>query len=137
MALLRCRVEPTSKAALKAAKNDLDVIDRIIEDNHLSHIVAFHAQQSVEKCFKALMEEHGVDAHKTHNLVTLYAKIEVFLVTEKFDTRMMRILDSLYIDARYPGGLGLLPEGLPNQEEAKSFQAFAVAVYEQVTCRLN
>ncbi len=40
-----------TEAWLKAAKNDLDVIDRIIEDNHLSHIVAFHAQQAVEKGF--------------------------------------------------------------------------------------
>ncbi len=51
-----------TKAWINAAKDDLDVINRIIEDVHLSHIVAFHAQQSVEKCFKAVMEEHNVDA---------------------------------------------------------------------------
>ncbi len=118
-----------TKAWLDAAKNDLDVIDRIIEDDHLSHIVAFHAQQSVEKCFKALMEEHDVNAQKVHSLVTLYAKIETFLPGENLDCRMMRILDSLYIDARYPGDLGLLPDGLPTQDDAKSFQDFAVAVY--------
>ncbi|MCD6525953.1 MAG: HEPN domain-containing protein [Desulfuromonas sp.] len=126
-----------TKAWLDAAKNDLDVINRIIEDDHLSHIVAFHAQQAVEKCFKALIEEHGVDAHKIHSLVTLYAKIEIFLAGEELDCRMMRILDSLYIDARYPGDLGLLPEGLPTQEEAKGFQAFAVAVCNLVLCTLN
>lgn len=126
-----------TEAWLKAAKNDLDVIDRIIKDNHLSHIVAFHAQQAVEKCFKALMEEHGVAANKIHNLVTLYAKIKIFLVAEELDIRMMRILDSLYIDARYPGDLGLLPEGLPTHDEAKSFQTFAVAVYEHVLRSLN
>lgn len=37
------------KIGLKAAKDDLDVIERIIEDDHLAHIVAFHAQQSLEK----------------------------------------------------------------------------------------
>jgi len=51
-----------TEAWLVAAKNDLDVIDRIIGADYLSHIVAFHAQQSVEKCFKALMEEHDIDA---------------------------------------------------------------------------
>jgi len=30
---------------LKAAIDDLNVIERIIDDVHLSHIVAFHAQQ--------------------------------------------------------------------------------------------
>lgn len=34
---------------LKAAKDDLDVIERILSAAHLSHIVAFHAQQCVEK----------------------------------------------------------------------------------------
>lgn len=126
-----------TKAWLDAAKNDLDVIDRIIEDVHLSHIVAFHAQQSVEKCFKSLMEEHAVDAQKVHSLVTLYAKVEIFLVGDELDRRMMRILDSLYIDARYPGSLGLLPEGLPTLEEAKSFKVFAMAVYDLVLSTLG
>lgn len=97
-----------------------------------NHIVAFHAQQGVEKCFKALMEEHDVEAQKVHRLITLYAKIEIFLAGEKLDHRMMRILDSLYIDARYPGDLGLLPEGLPTHDDAKGFQAFAVRVYDLV-----
>ena len=68
-----------TEAWLTAAKNDMDVIGRIIADDHLTHIVAFHAQQAVEKCFKALMEEHAVDARKIHSLVTLYAKVEIFL----------------------------------------------------------
>ena len=126
-----------TEAWLKAAKNDLDVIDRIIAEAHLSHIVAFHAQQAVEKCFKAVMEEHAVDAQKIHSLITLYAKIETFLVGIELDHRMMRILDSLYIDARYPGDMGLLPEGLPTQVEAKGFQAFAVVVYDLVLCTLK
>ena len=121
-----------TKAWLDAAQHDLDVIARIIEDSHLSHIVAFHAQQSVEKCFKALMEEHDVDAQKVHSLVTLYAKIEIFLNVQDLDYRMMKILDSLYINARYPGELGLLPEGLPTREDADSFQNFAILVYDLV-----
>ncbi len=34
---------------LKAARDDLDEIEKIIDDGHLSHIVTFHAQQSIEK----------------------------------------------------------------------------------------
>lgn len=51
-----------------AAQDDLDVISRIIDEEHLSHIVAFHAQQCVEKLFKALAEEHRVELRKIHNL---------------------------------------------------------------------
>ena len=42
----------------------------------LSHIVAFHAQQSIEKVFKAILEEHNMEMPKIHNLVTLYGKVE-------------------------------------------------------------
>jgi len=66
----------TSEEWLKAAKDDLDVIGRIIDVAHLTHIVAFHAQQCIEKVFKALMEEHDIDTPKIHNLVTLYGRIE-------------------------------------------------------------
>ena len=48
-------------------------------------IVAFHAQQAVEKCFKSLMEEHDLEAQKVHRLITLYAKIEIFLVGEQLN----------------------------------------------------
>ena len=93
---------------LKAAKDDLDVIERIIKDEHLSHIVAFHAQQSLEKLFKAVIEEHDIETQKIHKLVTLYGRIESVL-GEEMDLQLLKTLDSLYIEARYPGELGLLP----------------------------
>ena len=37
---------------LRAAKDDLDVIEKILGEAHLSHITAFHAQQCIEKAFK-------------------------------------------------------------------------------------
>ncbi len=83
---------------LKAAKDDLDVIERIIKDDHLSHIVAFHAQQSLEKLFKAVIEEYGIESQKIHKLVTLYGKIESF-IGEEMDLQLLKTLDSLYIEA--------------------------------------
>jgi HEPN domain-containing protein len=41
-----------SKEWLKASKIDLDSIHYIIEVEHLTPVVAFHAQQSVEKALK-------------------------------------------------------------------------------------
>ena len=64
---------------LKAAKDDLYVIERIIDDVQLSHIVAFHAQQCVEMVFKAIMEERGIETEKIHNLVTLYGRVDTFI----------------------------------------------------------
>lgn len=34
-------------------------------------------------------------------------------------------LDQLYIDARYPGNLGLLPDGAPSIADAREFYDFS------------
>ena len=64
---------------LKSAKDDLDVIERIINDAHLSHVVAFHAQQAIEKGFKAVLEEYEINVPRIHHLVTLFGKIEGYI----------------------------------------------------------
>jgi len=46
-----------TQAWLDAALDDLRAIERMDGDVALTNIVAFHAQQSVEKAFKALVEE--------------------------------------------------------------------------------
>lgn len=115
---------------LRAAKDDLDVIEKILNDRHLTHIVAFHAQQCIEKVFKSLLEEHEVQSQKIHNLVALYGMVENWL-NEPLDIQMLTILDALYTEARYPGELGLLPNGRPTIDDAKRFYAFARAVYEK------
>ncbi len=91
-----------TKAWLKAAKDDLDVIERIINVAHLSHIVAFHAQQCIEKVFKALHEEHDMETKKTHNLINLYSRIEV-LVDDQLDLQLLKTLDSTLYRSQISG----------------------------------
>ena len=50
-----------SEEWLKIAKDDLRVADKIISDEALTHMVAFHSQQCIEKSLKAVMEEYGID----------------------------------------------------------------------------
>ena len=45
---------------------------------------------------------------------------------------ILQPLDSLYIDARYPGDLGLLPDGKPSREDAKSFYKFAKDILNKI-----
>jgi HEPN domain-containing protein len=78
------------------------------------------------------LEEHEISVQKIHNLITLYAKVEKWL-PEGIDTRMLKILDSLYIEARYPGELGLLPNGKSSQQDADDFYQFAVHVFDIVS----
>jgi HEPN domain-containing protein len=56
---------------LRSARTDLDTINAIRNQPQLSPIVAFHAQQCIEKCLKALLEEYNIEIRKTHNLLTL------------------------------------------------------------------
>ncbi len=41
---------------LKMAKDDLEVISEIIDRKDLTHMVAFHSQQAVEKSLKAALQ---------------------------------------------------------------------------------
>ena len=61
---------------LKSARTDLYTIDVIRDKPQLTPIVAFHAQQCVEKCLKALLEEFTIEVRKTHNLLTLKNAVE-------------------------------------------------------------
>jgi HEPN domain-containing protein len=117
-----------TKEWLKAAQDDLSVIDKIIGDKNLTHIVAFHAQQCVEKCFKGIIEEHLLGLQKLHNLLRLYGVISENLSID-VDEQLLEELDKLYISARYPGDFGLLPSGKPTLGDAKKFYDFAVDVF--------
>ncbi len=56
--------------------------------------------------------------------------IRNYLIVEDKDT--LDELDKLYIDSRYPGDLGLLPDGKPSMERVKTFYYFAKNIYNMV-----
>jgi len=121
---------------LKAARDDLMVIERIIDSDHLTHIVAFHAQQTIEKAIKAVMEEMNIDIPKIHNLLTLFAKIEGNTLY-RVDEDLLKTLDALYIDSRYPGDFGLLPNGKPDLNSAQRFFQEAKKLCEAIKKELS
>ena len=99
-----------------------------INSGSAKHLSAFHSQQSIEKTFKALLEEFDLGFIKTHSLETLFNKVKD-LISAEIDTDMLTLLDQLYIDARYPGELGLLPNGKPSIAEAKKFYFVATQLH--------
>ena len=114
---------------LKAAYDDLESIRYIIHADHLTNIVAFHAQQTIEKSFKAILEFENTPFVKTHNLEKFYSLLE-----KKPEIGMdeLMLVNELYIESRYPGEMGLLPHGKPSPEDAKEFFAFAEEVFGKV-----
>jgi HEPN domain-containing protein len=121
---------------LRAAKDDLHVIDRIGRDEHLTHMIAFHAQQAVEKSLKAAIEEYGLGSVRVHNLERLFEIVKSSMEIDA-DIHIVEMLDKLYIDARYPGNLGLLPNGMPSLAHAEKFKAFARKIHESIESSLR
>ena len=64
-------MRPFTKEWLKAATDNIMIIEQIIRIEHLTHMVAFHSQQAVEKTLKALIEEYEIDIPKIHKLIKL------------------------------------------------------------------
>ena len=120
-----------SKDWLIAASDDLEVVRRLIEDDDLTHMAAFHAQQCVEKCLKAIIEEKDLATIRIHSLRRLFGICKDYITFSDNELDIVIQLDSLYIEARYPGDLGLLPNGKPSYLEAELFMNFAQEVFSR------
>ncbi len=116
---------------LESAEMDLGSIGQIIRREDLTPVAAFHSQQCVEKCFKAVLEEYGRKVPKEHSTLKLYGLVQT-LISLEVDREILTDLDDLYIESRYPGELGLLPNGKPTREDAQRFHRFAQGLHEQV-----
>lgn len=61
---------------LKSALADLKNIEHILNDEFLTHIVTFHSQQCVEKCFKAILEFNSKHVPREHSTLKLYNSVK-------------------------------------------------------------
>ncbi|MBW1779179.1 MAG: HEPN domain-containing protein [Deltaproteobacteria bacterium] len=116
---------------LDSAQDDLTVIEEIIDNEHLTHMVAFHSQQAIEKSIKAVLEEKENHVPKIHNIITLKGKIENYTQLD-VDEDIFDQINELYIDSRYPMDLGLLPDGKPSKEIAEKFFSVAVKIHKDI-----
>ena len=121
---------------LESAHGDLKNIGYIIKDADLSHIVAFHSQQCVEKSFKALLEHHSKNVPQQHSTLKLYGLLSEFMDVF-INEELLSAFDDLYIDSRYPGNFGLMPYGKPTLEDAQEFYALARYIYEYIEKKVN
>jgi HEPN domain-containing protein len=125
-----------SREWLSKAKDDLDVIEEIKNKKHLTNMIAFHAQQAIEKSLKAIIDEFDLGFVKIHQIERLLEIVKEH-VEAKIDYKIVQMLDSLYIESRYPVNIGLLPNGKPTEEDAKIFFEFAISIYGAVKKKLE
>ena len=127
-------MKDTTKDWLSAAQDDIKSMRLLMQNPELTNIIAFHAQQAIEKSLKALMEEFDVEFIKTHNLKTLLAATNTNIIIE---IRVLTELDQLYLDSRYPGDLGLMPSGKPTMEDAQLYFEEADKIYKEIEKRIG
>ena len=110
-----------TKSMLQFAKQDLLAAEKLSDHEMLGNMVLFHCQQSIEKLLKAHLEENDIKIPKIHNLIRLYNLLtEIIKKNYDFVIELLEELDSVYIDSRYPGDVGLLPSGMPSDARVSS-----------------
>lgn len=119
------------KAWLESAEMDLENIRIITGNEFLTPVSIFHSQQCIEKVFKAVLELRGMAIPKTHDLLRLFSLVSDFFHSE-IDIVVLQKLNDVYIDSRYPGDFGLLPDGKPSIDEAEGFYQFARSIFNIV-----
>jgi HEPN domain-containing protein len=111
-------MKASTKQWFEFAQTDLRCCENNLNDEFVTNIVAFHAQQAVEKTFKALIEEKGIRMSRIHNLIRLYELTETFLISD-ISLIELDMLDNVYTSSRYPGDIGLLSTGKPTITESR------------------
>lgn len=129
-------MKPVTEAWLLKASDDLEAV-RVLRGNpQLTGVVAFHAQQCVEKCLKAVAEERLGTVSRVHDLRRLW-EVVATQFPHALDIDVLRELTDIYTDCRYPGDLGLLPSGKPTEHDAARFEQFVDQVYATVLSMLS
>lgn len=122
-------MKETTRGWLQAAEEDLLAAKMLVNEIRLTNIAAFHCQQCLEKIFKAIIEEKGQTIIKSHDLLRLHASTNIQLIDEEY--RLLEIINEVYIDARYPGNLGLLPAGKPTVDDINNFIELSEHIFSQ------
>jgi HEPN domain-containing protein len=112
-------MKQTTKNWISLAEDDLLAAKTLAHEDRLTNLVSFHCQQCLEKCFKAIIEEQDKPSIKSHDLLRLQLNADIMLSDP--ETILLSMINEVYIDSRYPGELGLLPNGKPTLSEAEAF----------------
>jgi HEPN domain-containing protein len=114
-----------ARTDLRAASHEFTADPPLVED------IVFHAQQAVEKCFKAFLAWNSVAFRKTHSLEELgEACLQLEPALRPLVDRAVPLTEYAW-KYRYPG-----EEEAPSVEEAQEASAIAREVYDAITIRL-
>ncbi len=121
---------------LNSANDDLKVIAKIIDDETLTNMIAFHAQQAIEKSLKSILEEFESKVPRIHNLIKLKEMTEKYIIFE-IDKTSLEQVNEIYTDTRYPSDVGLVPTGKPSIELAKEFYVISLRIKNEISKKMG
>jgi HEPN domain-containing protein len=103
--------QKTSQKWLDRVAYDIDTAKAMLQTDRLIYAI-FMCQQSLEKCFKALLAHEEKEIVPIHNLRRLAEQASV--TQELDDSTLMKLdfLSSYYINARYKEDLQQLSKGI-------------------------
>ena len=117
-------MKPSTREWVKKAEEDFEAAKSLSRKRSrpLWNIVAFHAQQRVEKYLKARLEEAGIAIPKTHDLIFLLALTSpVEPLWAAFQQSFSR-LAAFAVEARYPGNSVTAAEARMGMATCKDFR---------------
>jgi len=74
---------------------------------------------------------------KIHDLEKLLGIIIEHNIILKTNTEIISMINDIYIESRYPGDQGLIPEGIPSIEFIQEIYSFAETLYKEIYQLLN
>ncbi len=124
-----------AKDWLVAADDDLRVIEKILNDESLTNMIAYHSQQAIEKSLKSILEEFESKVPRIHNIIKLKEMTEKY-IDIAVDKKLLEQVNDIYSDARYPSDIGLVPTGKPSLNLAKSFYHFDENIRSEINKKI-
>lgn len=118
---------------LKQAEQDLSTAKNTLEAGNYEW-ACFQAQQSAEKALKAVLYAKGFRKILTHSVFELVKKINDLEGGFEQLKKAAKVLDSVYISARYPNGIagGLTPAEYYEREDAEECVNYAESILKEV-----
>jgi len=104
------------KEWLKQAEDERNMAAYLLQGGYFKG-ACYHAQQSAEKTLKALLLNKGWELEKIHSIERLVSIAETYKISAALTEEEVIFLDSIY-RGRYPFEAGLLPVGVPSEQEA-------------------
>lgn len=118
-------MKSTVQSWLYLAQQDLEAANRLLSDPPMPSLVAVHLQQCAEKLLKALLESAAARVPKSHDLVWLWQLCQENIeLSFELDVTSLEGLSTVYMDARYPSGQGVMPMGQPSLPEVLALRQF-------------